>query len=670
MDATEVLTLSRRASVRGRPQAAPMGPRTRNSSRNSSMILAGPQAARESSPYTRSASPRYSAPSQADRSDSKTLSSVTEHSYEAPLLPEDAPSPPPTPHTPMDEPLSVKPVLKVAGLTPTPQIKFESAGVDWKGLPLEAALWTLDSTELQDLVSRAIRNSSHESAVRILSVKALDEELPAELDRLNTQKSVTQSKYRFTVHRRTMLLQALHSFSSYNDKEKDTEVIAELTSQLSQTTAECDQLLENLLQIADQVGQITRLQDVHWASALAIALRKLMRSFFKLNGSYGRRTSDLLKARDRIATLEAELNDAWQEAEKLAREMDEFDAEIPLDDEGEAVIEVAEVISLKQQQSSPASPLSPRSFADVLSLDALSRIHSETTSPISPVMFPGSQTTTIEDSQLMSKTPPSPAPMQLPLPFPSQLEIQVAVPDTPRSPSKAPPQAFETTSIYSTRSANSTTRSQGSMDTFRVNMVSAARQRSVRTSMGSLRMPSIKSRKGSHPPVPSFPSVSSASSVSHDRTSKVESFLDFGSRDTDSDTDDADAPVTRRRTSIDDIEVAARTLPLLIETRDDIHVMPSRSAAERELVTPRRSQFSLDHQHPFAIEEPTNHSIPSIWLLQETPKTPAERVDSMMRERGHVKMGSLQRFKSLTKRYSLPFPTTARSKSNRSALGS
>lgn len=109
----------------------------------------------------------------------------------------------------------------------------------------------------------------------MLSVENLDQNLPAELERLNVLKSVTQSKYRFTVHRRTMLLQALHSFSAYTDKEKDAELVAKLTSQLSQTTADCDQLLEDLLQIADQVGQITHLLDVHWSSALAIALRKV-----------------------------------------------------------------------------------------------------------------------------------------------------------------------------------------------------------------------------------------------------------------------------------------------------------------------------------------------------------------------------------------------------------
>jgi hypothetical protein len=70
-----------------------------------------------------------------------------------------------------------------------------------------------------------------------------------------------------------MLLQALNSIAgSYN---KETNGGVELVGQLSQTTAECDQLLEDLLQIADQIGQITRLLDGHWASALAIALRKV-----------------------------------------------------------------------------------------------------------------------------------------------------------------------------------------------------------------------------------------------------------------------------------------------------------------------------------------------------------------------------------------------------------
>ncbi|KAJ6581028.1 hypothetical protein B0H19DRAFT_1251290 [Mycena capillaripes] len=708
-----------------------MGPRTRNTSRNS--LLPPPsessasQSSRESTLSPRDStlsssgpSPRYSAPSSADHSDSKNLAAITEGEYESPPAPENEPPPPPplrVPEVIPEEPLNVTSVPKVAGLTPPIQIKFDPVPVKWKGLPLEAALWTFNSKELQELVSRAIRKSSQESFIRVLSVENLDKSLPAELDRLNTLKSMTQSKYRFTVHRRTMLLQALHSFSGYNDKEKDAALVAQLTGQLSQTTAECDQLLEDLLQIADQVGQITHLLDIHWSSALAIALRKL-------NTSYGRRTKDLLSARAKIETLQAELNDAWQQAEKLAREMDDFDVDVASDeDEEDVVIEVAEVISLNHRKSPSASSqvvevlslnhrkspsgsshLSLRPLEDALSLDAISRMHSLQ-----------SQTTGTEQAQL--STPPSPSLMKLPTPTPSEAEQLLRTPtspslvETPSSPSPVEPSPVEpspiepspvepslltaddTASIHSARSARSTrsvrsmrsfrsgrsnksartARSQRTTEASRVSTVSAARRRSQRTSMSSLRMPPIKTqgRKGSHPPVPSLPTLSPA--TPDRRNSTIESFLDFGRDGSDSDTDDTGTGVgtstgyaaTPRRTSIDDIEVVARSPVPMIQTRDDIHVMPSRSATEKELVAPKRSQFSLDHQHPFANEEPVHQSIPSIWLLQDAPKTPAERVESMMRDRGNTKMGSFQRLKSLTKRYSLPFPvvTLPRSKS-------
>ncbi|KAJ7780280.1 hypothetical protein DFH07DRAFT_950324 [Mycena maculata] len=635
--------------------------------------------------HSSGASPRYSASSSADHSDSKALPAVSEREYESS---ESSPPPaPPAPASPApevpDEPLNIKTVPKVAALTPPLQIKFESIPVPWKGLPLEAALWTFNSKELQELVSRAIRSSSRESFIRVLSVENLDRTLPVEMERLNALKAMTQSKYRFTVHRRTMLLQALHSFSGYNDRQKDAALVAKLTSQLSQTTAECDQLLEDLLQIADQVGQITHLLDTHWASALAIALRKL-------NSSYGRRTSELLSAHAKIATLEAELNDAWQQAEKLAQEMDELDAVAGSDDdEGDAVIEVAEVISLNHRKSpSASSQLSLRPFGDTLSIDAISRMHSEQSQATTTTTAPDSQAP--RDSQATSATePPSPTTTKLPFPTPSEVDFFNA----PMSPLvvEPEPKASDTVSIHSARSARSmrsarsakssrTQRSQRTTDANRVSTVSAARRRSQRTSMGSLRMPSIRvSHKGSHPPVPSLPipsptpSSATPSPATPDRRSAVEStvesFLDFGGRDSDeSDPDETDMDAgVPRRTSIDDIEVVARTPAIMFQTRDDLHVMPRRSSTENELVMPRRSQFSLDHQHPFANEEPVSQSIPSIWLLQDAPKTPAERVESLMRDRGHAKMGSFQRLKSLTKRYSLPFPVATRSKPGRNA---
>ncbi|KAJ6561087.1 hypothetical protein DFH09DRAFT_502789 [Mycena vulgaris] len=578
MDVTDLASLSRRPSSRDRPQNAPMGPRTRhNSARNSflpSDASAGSHSPRQSAIYT-GASPRYSAPSSADHSDSKALAAITEREYDSPPTPDeedppvpsnDPPAPPPAPEVPA-ELLNITAVPKVAALTLPPQVKFDSVPVKWKGLPLEAALWTFNSRELQDLVSRAIRSSSRESFIRVLSVENLDQSLPGELERLNALKAMTQSKYRFTAHRRTMLLQALHSFSGYNDRAQDAALVAKLTGQLSQTTAECDQLLGDLLQIADQVGQITRLLDVHWASALAIALRKL-------NSSYGRRTSELIAARDKITTLNAELNDAWQQAEKLAREMDELEAAAGSDnDEDEAVIEVAEVISLNHRKSPSAS--SYLSLRPTLSIDALSSMYLDH-SPATE-MQSQAEGTTEEQSQAAEPTPTTeeseatiplelqeeaqtteptstnhvesqtqttheshPISPSLPFPSPSETDMASPVPETPVSPRVVEPEASETASIHSAKSGRSgrsmrsakSGRTARTTDTSRVSTVSAARRRSLRTSMGSLRMPSIKVRKGSHPPVPSLPSISPVPSpsspiVTSDRRSTTESFLDF-----------------------------------------------------------------------------------------------------------------------------------------------
>ncbi|CAK5273795.1 unnamed protein product [Mycena citricolor] len=698
----------RRPSLRGRSPAVPMGPRSRNVSSRNSILPAetirsptpGQSMAYPSGPlpqYTERPTTPYSTLSGSSdaKSSPRTYASEPPPSIsEAPeplpaTTPTPTPAPTPTP-LPADSPApTVVSAPKMVPLAPPVQISFESVPVKWKGLPLEAALWTFDSRELQDIVSRAIRGSSRESFIRVLSVENLDRVLPSELERLTASKSTLQAKYRFNMQRRTMLLQALHSASGCQNQDSDAELMAKLTSQLSEVTSECDQLLEQLLQIADQMGQITSLQDVHWASALAIALRKL-------NASYGRRTSDLLNARAKIATLEAELNDAWGQAETLAKELDEFEA-AGSDDEGEAVIEVAEVISLNHRKSASASS-SVRLLGqkEMLSLDIVSRMASDAAtpaspmSPVSPTMFITSPIERIEQTTAWTETddcsPAQSAQDMLPTPSASELEDlldlaakEAEMPESPVSPVDTPVTPFmgipmpqsDAVSVRSGKSSR-THRSQRGNETSRVDSVSAARRRSVRTSMGSLRLP--KSSKGPEPPVPLLPSLSasSSSSVGPDHRSVVESFLDFGPA-SDSEADDSKAAGSqkKKRTSIEDLSVVTDTPPLRLvpvqQTRDDIQIMPRRSAVETELVTPRRSQFSLDHQHPFAIEAPSNPSIPSIWLLQDTPKTPAERVDQlMMRERGHVKMGSLQRLKTLTKRYSLPFPAPTLSRSMRS----
>lgn len=116
-----------------------------------------------------------------------------------------------------------------------------------------------------------------------------------------------------------MLLQSLNALSfTHSSDTADAEALANLTTQLAEVTVSCDRLMETLLTISDQRAQIQRLQDVHIASALAMALRKL-------NASYGRRAAELKKAQAKIVELQAELEEAWQVAEEMAQEMDDLD---------------------------------------------------------------------------------------------------------------------------------------------------------------------------------------------------------------------------------------------------------------------------------------------------------------------------------------------------------
>jgi hypothetical protein len=137
----------------------------------------------------------------------------------------------------------------------------------------------LDSNELQNIVGRAIQSS--DSFIRLVSLENIDNVLPAELKRLDTLRSVTQSKYRFLIHRRTMLFQALNScLIGAKLKDGDTLVISGLASQLADTIAECEKLSEELLFISDQMAQINKLIDIHLGSAFAVALRKVGNPFY------------------------------------------------------------------------------------------------------------------------------------------------------------------------------------------------------------------------------------------------------------------------------------------------------------------------------------------------------------------------------------------------------
>ncbi|TFK39754.1 hypothetical protein BDQ12DRAFT_711862 [Crucibulum laeve] len=620
--------LSRAGSVRVRPGSAPLGPRIRNRTSLLETNLTSPllSPSRASSPgLTSPVSPLASSPLGTDPP--KQLPVISEVRVQ---VPPHSPSAPAYDEQPQMSPIQpvFKAIPKLAKLTTPTAIKFDSTPVQWKALPLEAALWTFNSQELQAIVSRAIRSSARESFIRLLSVDNLDKVLPAELERLNALKGMTQSKYRFLVHRRTMLLQALNSSSaghSNKDGEDTLSVVSRLASQLSETTAECDQLVEDLMKISDQTAQITKMLDVHWASALAIALRKL-------NGSYGRRTTELSAAREKITQLQAELEDAWKEAERLAREMDEYDAAVDSDDEEEeAIVETAEIITV------PQTPLSPRPNSLPLSpkLVHMKSFSSPPMSPTTPLMIP------------------PPLPMKEPM---RGMNSPADVPDT--------------VSIHSTRSARSTKshRSARGTDASRISVVSAAKKRSYRASQSSLRLPT-HSRKSSiggrpktpyddhdQPPVPNLPFQFTPSFAPSSNVIMIAPSANASSTLLHS---DGQHGHTRHRSSLDGIRIL-NTPPSSFPypTMDDIymrHQTHDDYAIEIEDRVPPMRSSSMDRIRASTREVPVQSNIPSIWMHADAPKTPAERVESLMQQQ-NTKSTPYQKLRTLTKRYSLPFP--------------
>lgn len=87
----------------------------------------------------------------------------------------------------------VKALAKPPTLVPPPALDFESVPIAWRGMSLETAQWTLSSLELQEVVSRSIRQTAQASFIRLLSIKTLDEELVAEMERLDTVRSHSES---------------------------------------------------------------------------------------------------------------------------------------------------------------------------------------------------------------------------------------------------------------------------------------------------------------------------------------------------------------------------------------------------------------------------------------------------------------------------------------------
>ena len=279
------------------------GPSTANSSRSSSLVVRHPP------PF-----PTNEKAVQTESSDPVPVTSAILTPTLAPSQPLATPEStrPPTPASGTAYKIISKPTTLPA---PTP-VNFNVDPIAFKGLSLEAAQWSFTSDQLREMVSRAIRDSAKEQFIKLLSLDALDREIPEELDRLESLKLTTQAQHRFHFQRRTNLLQALNAlvYSTPASGEFDTSTLGTLIQQLAEVTSSMDRSTETLLTTSEHRSQLAQVQEKHLSSALAVALRKL-------NASYAKRTNDLKQAKARATALQTELEEAWKVAEGMAEEI-------------------------------------------------------------------------------------------------------------------------------------------------------------------------------------------------------------------------------------------------------------------------------------------------------------------------------------------------------------
>ncbi|TBU45469.1 hypothetical protein BD309DRAFT_979418 [Dichomitus squalens] len=195
--------------------------------------------------------------------------------------------------------------------------RFQPSRVQFRGLTMEAAQWTLTSQQLQHIVSTAIRQSADASAIRILPEDTLERGLPEEIERLEALAAELKLKYKLSVRKRNTLLANVSRIAESTESAESAAAVGRTMDELGDVTEGLDQTAEDLYTVTDQLAQLEHLRDVHQRSALAMALRKLNTSFLKQVG-------EVQRLREQVATLEAERDEAWREAQEVAQEFDDF----------------------------------------------------------------------------------------------------------------------------------------------------------------------------------------------------------------------------------------------------------------------------------------------------------------------------------------------------------
>src|SRR5271154_3028378 len=90
-----------------------------------------------------------------------------------------------------------------------------------------------------------------------------------------------------------------------------------MISDLVDVSSTLDSVTEDLHSTQVQLHQLQSMRDVHSASALAMALRKMNSSFLK-------QVTEIQTLRQKAEALEAERDEAWKHAEAVALDFDQL----------------------------------------------------------------------------------------------------------------------------------------------------------------------------------------------------------------------------------------------------------------------------------------------------------------------------------------------------------
>jgi hypothetical protein len=191
--------------------------------------------------------------------------------------------------------------------------RFQTSPAKFKTLTMEAAMWTFSPEELHALMSQAIRRSGQSSSIRLLSQQAALVEIPEELGRLNGLLDELTVQYRLQVRKRNVLLRASYEYAE--SPEPSSMAFRSKMQELHETALSLDRIAEEMYHARDQAAQLSRMLAVHSGSALAVVLRNL-------NSSYLKRTADMQSLKDHVSVLEAECDEAWAQAQQVARDLD------------------------------------------------------------------------------------------------------------------------------------------------------------------------------------------------------------------------------------------------------------------------------------------------------------------------------------------------------------